>query len=119
ERKDSLSADEIAAVNGVLGTDGVFVTRMIAHPRADSHAACDAGTFALETRLLRGSDPEFVQILATTDCVAGGLGAWATSNIESFVTYLLLALFVGYPVVRGWGTIHVRILLPDKTKGFF
>jgi tetratricopeptide (TPR) repeat protein len=119
ERQDSLSADEIATVNGVLGTDGVFVTRMIAHPREGSGVACDAGTFALETRLLRGSDPEFVQILAASDCVAGGLDAWATWNIEAFVTYLLLAVLVGYPVVRGWGTIHVRILLPDKTKGFF
>ena len=119
DRQDSLSADVVASVNGVLGTDGVFVIRLLAHPQDHPGVTCDPGTFALETRLLRGSDPQYVQILTATDCVSGGLDAWAAWNLEAFASYVLLALFVGFPLLRGWGTVVVRIQLPEKTKGFF
>jgi tetratricopeptide (TPR) repeat protein len=118
ERPDSLSADAIATVNTVLGTDAVFVARLYARPQDHPATSCGPGTFAVETRLLHGADPQFVQILTATECVAAR-ATWITWNREAAVTYALLALFVLFPVLRGWGTIVVRIALPDKTKGYF
>ena len=40
-------------------------------------------------------------------------------NYEAFAAYALIALFVLFPILRGWGTVVVRIALPDKTKGYF
>ena len=76
DRPDSLSADAIAAVNTVLGTDGVFVARLVARPQDHPSVGCDPGTFAVETRFLHGADPQFVQILAATECVAADSAAW-------------------------------------------
>ncbi len=119
DQPDSRSADAIAGVNGILGTDGVFVTRLLSHPQDRAEVSCDPGTFALETRLLLGSETRGVRILTDIDCVAGGLAAYGSWNLEALAVYLLLALFAAYPVVRGWGTVVVRIELPEMTKGFF
>ena len=119
ERPDSLSADAIATVNSVLGTDGVFVTRLVARPQDHPGVACAPGTFAVETRFLHGADPQFVQILAATECIAANNAAWTTWNYEAAAAYALIALFVLFPALRGWGTVVVRIALPDKTKGYF
>ncbi len=119
DRPDSLSADAIASVNAVHGTDGVFVARLIARPQDHPGIACEPGTFAVETRFLHGSDPLFVQILSATECVAAESKAWVTWNYQAFGVYALVVLFVVFPVLRGWGTVVVRIALPDKTKGYF
>ena len=94
DEQDSLSADIVASTNGVLGTDGVFAIRLLAHPQDHPGAACDPGGFALEARLLRGSDPQFVQILTATDCITG-LDAWIDWNSKRSCAYALFALFVG------------------------
>ncbi|HKA15042.1 MAG TPA: protein kinase, partial [Myxococcota bacterium] len=119
DRPDSLSAEAIASVNGVLGTDGVFVARLLTRPRDFAGIACPAGAFAVETRFLYGSDPQFVQIYSATECAAAESELWASCNYEAFAAYALIALLVLYPVLRGWGTVVVRIQLPDKTKGYF
>jgi tetratricopeptide (TPR) repeat protein len=119
EGRNSLSAELVSAVNSVIGSDGVFVSRLVSHPGDRRDLSCADGAFALETRLLLGSDAEYVGILASTDCIEAGLETYASWNIEAFVVYALLAIFVIFPVVRGWGTVVVRIQLPDKTKGFF
>ncbi len=119
DRPDSLSADAIASVNGVLGTDGVFVSRLLVRPQDYAGIACEQGTFAVETRFLHGSDPQFVQILSATECIASDSAAWVTWNYDAFAAYVLFALFVLFPMLRGWGTVVVRIALPDKTKGYF
>ena len=119
DRPDSLSADAIASVNGVLGTEGVFAARLLARPQDYPDIPCGPGTFAVETRFLHGSDAQFVQILSATECVAADSTAWVVWNYEAFAAYVLFALFVLFPVLRGWGTVVVRIALPDKTKGYF
>ena len=60
-----------------------------------------------------------MQILSATECVAADSPAWVVWNREAFAAYALFALFVLFPVLRGWGTVVVRIALPDKTKGYF
>jgi len=119
DAQDSLSAEVIAGVNGVLGTDGIFVTRVIAHPGDHAAVACAPGTLGLETRLLRGDVPEYVQILAKVDCVSGGLDVWGRWNAAALGLYGLGLLLLARPVLRGWGAVVVRIRLPEKTKGFF
>ncbi len=119
DRPDSLSADAVASVNGVLGTEGVFAARLLARPQDHPDIPCGPGTFAVETRFLHGSDAQFVQILSATECVAADSTAWVVWNYEAFAAYVLFALFVLFPVLRGWGTVVVRIALPDKTKGYF
>jgi tetratricopeptide (TPR) repeat protein len=119
DRPDSISPDVVASVNGVLGTEGVFVARLVVRPQDHPDSQCGPGTFSVETRLLRGTDPSFVQVYAIPECIAADSPAWVVWNYEAFAVYALFALFVLFPALRGWGTVFVRIQLPDKTKGYF
>jgi tetratricopeptide (TPR) repeat protein len=121
ESQAALSATGISTVNQVLGTDGVLVTRLVAHrmDRTEEASACALGAFELETRLLMGRDAEFVSILANTLCLPNGFEAYGRWNPIAFGAYALLLILVAMPAIRGWGTIHVSIRLPDRTKGFF
>ena len=67
----SLSAASIATVNQVLGTEGVVVTRLVAHRTRENAetGACAQGAFELETRLQLGRDAEYVSILANTPSI--------------------------------------------------
>jgi tetratricopeptide (TPR) repeat protein len=116
---DSISPDLVASVNGVLGTDGVLVARLIVRPQDHAGSQCGPGTFAVETRFLRGSDRLFAQVYGIPECIAADSPAWITWNYQAFAIYALFALFVLFPALRGWGTVLVRIQLPDKTKGYF
>jgi tetratricopeptide (TPR) repeat protein len=121
ESDASLSATTISTVNQVLATEGVVVTRLVAHRTgtAQESSACAQGAFELETRLLLGRDAEFAAILANTMCLPDGFEAYGRFNPIAFGIYALLLLVVAMPAIRGWGTIHVSIRLPDRTKGFF
>ncbi len=119
EQQGALDAQTIAAVNQVLGSDGIFVGRIIARTTSENTHSCDPGDFALEMRLLSGRDPELVSALANVDCVRGGFTAYGAWNWPGFALYALAALLLGWPLIRGWGAIEVRIELPDRTKGFF
>ncbi|MEM7413131.1 MAG: protein kinase [Myxococcota bacterium] len=119
EREDALAADVIAAVNGSLDTDGVFVARLFAHPGDHASVECDAGSFAFETRFLRGRSPETVKVLSATHCVGGGLAVYGAWNPWALAALGVLLLGCAFPMFRGWGTIDIRIKLPEKTKGFF
>jgi tetratricopeptide (TPR) repeat protein len=118
ESQKSLDAQTIAMLNGVLGLDGIFLTRIIAHG-PELAETCGPGAFGVEMRLLTGRDAEIVSILSNFDCLNGGFEAYGRWNYLAWGLYALLLLGIGWPVLRGWGTVHVRILLPDKTRGFF
>ena len=119
EAASSRSAETIARVNTVLGTDGILVTRLIAHPEDHASLGCDPGSFALQSRLLLGGEARYVNLLAAHGCVPEGLDRFGRWNPLSFAGLLVLAMLLVYPLIRGWGTIVVRTYLPDKTKGFF
>jgi tetratricopeptide (TPR) repeat protein len=114
----SLDAQTITAVNQVLATDAVLVTRVLTD-RPFAEPLCAEGDFAIESRLLVGRDPELVSALSNRDCMRGGLASYGAWNWPAFALYLLTALFIGWPLIRGWGGIQVDIVLPERTKGFF
>src|SRR5262249_1539859 len=66
-----------------------------------------------------GADAEFVEILSAPECIAADSAAFVAWNRQAFAAYALIALVLLFPVLRGWGTVVVRIALPDKTKGYF
>jgi tetratricopeptide (TPR) repeat protein len=119
DRDQSLDAETIATLNQVLAVDGVFVTRLIAHPEPTAAGTCEPGTFRVEMRLLMGREAEAASILSNTDCLDGGFESYGRWNAPAFALYAVLALFALWPVIRGWGQIVVQIKLPDRTKGFF
>src|SRR4029453_6238622 len=108
DRPESLSAEAVASLNSVLGTEWFFAARFIARRQGYPDVQCGPGTFAVETRFLHGADPQFVEILSSTDCVAGNSPAWVVWNREAFGAYAVIALFLLFPMLRGWGTLVVR-----------
>ena len=114
----SLDAQTIAMVNGVLGVDGIFLSRVLAHDPEVAHK-CGPGAFGVELRLLTGRDTDLVSVLSNFDCLDGGFETYGAANYPAWALYAVLGLLVGWPILRGWGTVRVRILLPEKTKGFF
>jgi tetratricopeptide (TPR) repeat protein len=118
EEPHSLDAQTVSAVNQVLATDAIFVARVLPD-RPFSEALCEPGDFAIEMRLLAGRDPELVSALSNRDCVQGGMRSYGAWNWPAFALYALAALLIGWPVIRGWGSIQVDIKLPERTRGFF
>ena len=124
ESEGSLSASAIANVIAAVGTDAVFVARLVRHPApvadpADVAPSCaDPSHLELEVRMLSGSYTELPSILVDIECLAGGAEAQRVWNARAFAVYGALVLLLLYPVVRGWGTIVVSIKLPPSTKGF-
>jgi tetratricopeptide (TPR) repeat protein len=121
----SLSASAIANVTAAIGVDAVFVARLVRDAKSPENAAEVApscavpGHLELEVRMLSGGYTELPSILVDVECIAGAeslLGVW---NLRAFAAYAALVLLSLYPLLRGWGTIVVRIKLPPRTKGFF
>jgi tetratricopeptide (TPR) repeat protein len=115
----SRSAQSIATINGVLGTDGVVVAMLRTVPEDPENPLCAEGDFEMHMRLLMGREPEIATILSNVECVADGAEVFGTWNWIAGVAYGLLGLILAMPVLRGWGTLHVSIQLPNHTKGFF
>ena len=124
ESEASLSASAIANVVAAVGTDAVFVARLVRNPApvpnpADIAASCaDPKHMELEVRMLSGGFTEVPSILVDVECLAGGVEAYGVWNARALLAYVALALLLLYPVLRGWGTIVVLIKLPPQTKGF-
>jgi tetratricopeptide (TPR) repeat protein len=114
----SLDARTIATVNQVLSVDAVFVSKLTRVPSNDDGARCEAGAYLLESRILMGRHADVAAILANTDCLESNLEAYGTWNYTVLALYALVLLAIAMPAIRGWGTIHVSIRLPERTKGF-
>ena len=124
ESEASLSGSAIANVVSAVGTDAIFVARLVRDPApvanpAEVSASCaDPEHMELEVRMLAGAFTEVPTILVDVECLAGGVEAHGVWNARALVAYLALALLLLYPVLRGWGTVVVLIKLPPQTKGF-
>ncbi len=118
----SLDAEGIGNLNQMLGTHAVFLGRLrrVAPEEAEEDAIC-AGPerFELELRMLSGKRADYAAILANAACPEGGLDAFGAWNTRAFGAYAVALLILLFPVLRGWGTVVVRIDLPPRTKGFF
>jgi tetratricopeptide (TPR) repeat protein len=119
--RTSLDARSIADVNALLGTDAIFLSRIVRHPaeRGEETGACaDPARIELEVRMLSGTHVDLVNILADAECLPGPMEAYGVWNLRAAGVYaVLLVLLVG-PILRGFGTIVVEINLPPRTKGF-
>ncbi len=119
----SLDPAAIAAANLALDTNAVFLARLRVGPRPAAEARdgvalpCGGGRpWELELRMLSGREPELASALADALCLGPGLRAW---NRRALAAWGLLLLLLGFPALRGWGEVVVRIGLPPKTRGFF
>jgi len=114
----SSEREVIATANDLLASDAVFVARL-GSERAPGDPVWAAGRPLLEVRMLGGATSESVFILANALALDGvpGLTRW---NPWAAGPWLLVLLLVGYPVVRGWGSVVVRLDYDKKAaKGFF
>jgi tetratricopeptide (TPR) repeat protein len=124
EESTSLDARTIADVNALLGTDAVFVSRLVREPPpvedpdALAPECADPGHFELETRMLLGRHPELASILLDVECLPQGMQRLARWNERALALYGLLALLLCFPLLRGWGRLVVEIKLPPRTRGF-
>ncbi|MBW1685273.1 MAG: tetratricopeptide repeat protein, partial [Deltaproteobacteria bacterium] len=123
-QRRSLDAQAIADVNAILGTDAVFVARLLRGPPTPEHAedltpACgDPARFDLEVRMLSGQHPDVASILTDVECLAGGLATYGAWNRRALAIYGGLLLLLCFPLFRGWGKVVVEIKLPPRTRGF-
>jgi tetratricopeptide (TPR) repeat protein len=124
ESEASVSSSAIANVVTAVGTDAIFVARLVrrpapvANPSEVSASCADPKRFEIEVRMLSGSFTEAPAILVDMECLAGGLEKHGVWNARAAIVYLVLGMLLIYPVLRGWGTIVVQIKLPPQTKGF-
>jgi tetratricopeptide (TPR) repeat protein len=109
---------EIARINAELGTHAVFVARVI---RADDEPDW-RGAFAgrgLEVRMLLGADADVAALLANAQSLAGVERAYRAWNPVALVLYALVGLALLARVVRGWGTLVVRLEYERLGPSFF
>jgi tetratricopeptide (TPR) repeat protein len=124
ERRTSLDAQVIADVNALLDTDAIFVSRLLRNPPTPEDPegltpeCADPTRFEIEMRMLSGQHPDVVSILMDVECLAGGTDAHLTWNRRALALYGCLLVLLGFPLLRGWGTLLVEIKLPPRTKGF-
>ncbi len=124
ESERSVSASAIANVIAAVGTDAVFVARLVRHPAPIANPAevapscADPEHLEIELRMLSGGYKELSSILVDVECLSSGAGVQRAWNARAIGVYAALAMLLCFPVVRGWGTIVVAIKLPPRTKGF-
>ncbi|MHC4452745.1 MAG: protein kinase domain-containing protein, partial [Planctomycetota bacterium] len=124
DRPASRDASSVALLNDVLGSNALFVAEVItAGPvsgqTSDIPTACvKFRRMEIQLRMLSGTAPQDVSILHDGECLSGGLAEHAVLNRRAIAVYVALAVFLVFPIVRGWGTLVVDINLPPRTKGF-
>ncbi len=113
-RAFSTDPQKIALVNDMLGVDGTFLARLSRNPDGS------AGLMSVEVRLLGGRSSEDTFVLANAALLpqAAGLTRW---NWKALAPYGLLLALLSMPVIRGWGTLIVKLEYESMqgTKGFF
>jgi tetratricopeptide (TPR) repeat protein len=118
-RAFSTDREKIAVVNDMLEVDATFLARLT-HDPGESAESGTVNGMTVEVRLLGGRTSEDVFILANAQRLpdAAKLTAW---NWKAFGPYALLLVLLSLPVIRGWGTLVVKLEYESAkgTKGFF
>jgi tetratricopeptide (TPR) repeat protein len=109
---------EIARMNDDLGTHALFVARVIAADAEPDWRGAFPGR-GLEVRMLLGAAPEVATLLANAQGLAEAEAAYATWNPLALGVYALAALLVAARLLRGWGTLVVRIDYERLGASFF
>jgi tetratricopeptide (TPR) repeat protein len=120
-RAFSHSREEIALVNDMLGVDATFLARL-SRESGDGPGSGSSGRsgMTVEVRLLGGRSSGAVFILANAQALpeTAGLTRW---NWKALAPYGLILVLLSLPVIRGWGTLVVKLEYESSkgTKGFF
>ena len=132
-RAFSHGREEIALVNDMLGVDATFLARLT-RDSGESTQSAQAGLglsgsgmgisgmngMSVEVRLLGGRASHDVFILANAQALpeAASLTRW---NWKALAPYGLILVLLSLPVIRGWGTMVVKLEYESSkgTKGFF
>jgi tetratricopeptide (TPR) repeat protein len=110
--------ETIATVNHVLGADALIVARL-RNERRPGDRLFGPERSVLEVRLLGGERPGGVFILANALRLED-LAPFMRWNPRAALPWLLILGLLGYPVVRGWGSVVVKLDYDTKTaRGFF
>jgi tetratricopeptide (TPR) repeat protein len=124
----STDPEKIALVNDMLDVDATFLARLTrdSGERAQSGIGMSgsrmSGTngMTVEVRLLGGRTSQGVFILSNAQRLpdTAGLTRW---NWKALAPYGLILLLLSMPLIRGWGTLIVKLEYESTrgTKGFF
>jgi tetratricopeptide (TPR) repeat protein len=120
-RAFSTDPEKIALVNDMLDVDATFLAWLT----RDSGASAESGIsgtagMTFELRLLGGRTSDGVYILGNGQLLsdAAHLTRW---NWKALAPYGLILVLLSLPVIRGWGTLVVKLEYESTkgTKGFF
>jgi tetratricopeptide (TPR) repeat protein len=110
--------ETIATVNHVLGSDALFVARLRSE-RSPGERLFGPERSVLEVRLLGGDRSGDVFILANALRLED-LSPFLRWNPRAVIPWLLILGLLAYPVVRGWGSVVVKLDYDTKAaRGFF
>jgi len=116
-KSTSLDARAVASLNMDLGVDSSFVAQVSAPSL--SMALCGGDGWKFEIRRLDGQSLESADILANSACLPSLLETHSIWNLRAAGVYGLLLLWIGYLVVRGWGSLVVTAHVPENTIALF
>ncbi len=117
--KRALDAGLIATMNEAMISDAMFAA-VISRPTIFTPGQCgEEGGMQVELRRLSGQFPEDVRILAHKTCVDGGLLAHGQPNYRAALPFIAIFILLLIPSLRGFGTVAVRVNLPENTKSLF
>src|SRR4029453_7907434 len=102
----STERETVATVNHTLGTDAVFVARLVGQRRPEDRV-WDPPRPLLEVRLLGGSPSNGVFILANSLRLES-LAGFTRWNPRALGPWLLILALLVRPFVRGWGSVVAR-----------
>jgi len=114
-RAFSTDSEKIALANDMLGVDAIFLARLM----RGSDEGADSVRL-VELRLLGGRTSSGVFILGNVQRLPGG-AALTRWNWKALAPYGLILVLLSLPLLRGWGTMIVRLEYESTngTKGFF
>ncbi|UCE87169.1 MAG: protein kinase, partial [Deltaproteobacteria bacterium] len=108
----------VAIVNAHLETDAVFTVLCFARSLRWTGFAEPAGSYAVELRMLAGASQPAVVVLENGLRLPDDAGAvqW---NPRALAIYAFVVLLLASPLLRGWGTLLVRIEYESLGKSVF
>ena len=112
------SRSDVALANATLETHALFVARIVRGADEEAWRSAFLGE-GLEVRMLLGGDPKEVVLLANAVSLAEAGPAWLAWNVPALGGYALLLALLLLRVVRGWGSLLVRIDYQTLGPGFF
>lgn len=119
--KRSLDASAVTQVNLAIGSDALFLARVERSPRRTGEDAVSCGgdtPWRLELRQLSGRTEVGTRILGNSLCLEAR-GEYSRLNPRALSLFGVVALFLAFQLLRGWGSVSVAVELPPRTRALF